>query len=105
MKCKKENKDKIEYLADSGALMMFTHERSDLIEYEELAETLTVQTASKGNTLTVKGKVFLDQQVRARRGNKLITKIISLYPVYYIPNLSMWLLSIGCLLANGLELQ
>ena len=57
VKCKKNKRqDLIELLADSGASLNFTHERSDLSEFQEVHDDdFDVQTAMKSPTLTVKG--------------------------------------------------
>ena len=54
----KKNKkhDLIELLADSGASLNFTHERSNLSEFQEVHDDdFDVQTAAKSPPLTVKG--------------------------------------------------
>ena len=57
VKCKKNKKqDLVELLADSGALLNFTHERSDLSEFQEVHDNdFDVQTAAKSPPLAVKG--------------------------------------------------
>ena len=57
MKCKKNRKqDLIELLADSGTLLNFTHERSNLSEFQEVYDDdFDMQTATKSPPLTVKG--------------------------------------------------
>ena len=43
-------------LADSGASLNFTYDRSDLSEYQEISDQdFSVQTASKSPSLAVKG--------------------------------------------------
>lgn len=109
VKCKKGNNKKdhtIEILADSGASLTFTNDRSDLSEYETIDDNeLIVQTASKSNPLRVRGKgaVFISHFVEIR--GKQVEKISRLYPVFYIPGLSIRLLSIGSLLNQGLLLR
>jgi hypothetical protein len=59
VKCKthKKNQDKIEIMADSGASNCFTHTQSNLTEFEVLDDNdLVVKTASKTNSLKIKGK-------------------------------------------------
>jgi hypothetical protein len=53
--CKKQ--DKIKIMADSGASNCFMHTQSDLTEFEVLDDNdLVVKTASKTNSLKIKGK-------------------------------------------------
>jgi hypothetical protein len=58
VRCKThKTQDKIEIMADSGASNCFTHTQSDLSEFEVLNDKdLVVQTASKTNSLKIKGK-------------------------------------------------
>ena len=58
VRCKtRETQDKIEIMADSGASKCFTHTQSDLTEFEVLNnKDLVVKTASKTNSLRIKGK-------------------------------------------------
>ena len=57
VKCKKNKKQNlIELLADSGASLNFTHEWSDLSEFQEVhGDDFDVQTAVKSPPLAVKG--------------------------------------------------
>ena len=57
VKCKKNKRhDHIELLADSGASLNFTHEQSDLSEFQEVHDDdFDVQTAAKSPPLAVKG--------------------------------------------------
>jgi hypothetical protein len=56
--CKtQKTQDKIEIMADSSASNCFTHTQSDLSEFEVLDDNeLVVRTASKTNSLRIKGK-------------------------------------------------
>jgi hypothetical protein len=58
VRCKtRKNQDKIEIMADSGTSECFTHTQSDLTEFEVLDNNdLVVKTASKTNSLKIKGK-------------------------------------------------
>jgi hypothetical protein len=58
VKCKtRKTQDKIKIMADSGASNCFTHTQSDLTEFEVLDDNdLVVKTASKTNSLKIKGK-------------------------------------------------
>ena len=93
-------------MADSGASGCFTHTQSDLSEFEVLNDKdLVVRTASKANSLKIKGKGawMIMHEVTHGGKKRLITSC--LYPVYYFPSLSHRLLSVGHLLNNGLELK
>jgi hypothetical protein len=58
VKCKtQKTQDKIKIMADSGASNCFTHTQSDLSEFEVSDDNeLVVKTASKTNSLKIKGK-------------------------------------------------
>ena len=107
MRCKtRESQDKIEIMADRGASECFTHTQSDLSEFEVLNDKdLVVRTASKANSLKIKGKGawMITHEVIHGGKKRLITSC--LYPVYYLPGLSHRLLSVGLLLNDGLELK
>jgi hypothetical protein len=73
VKCKThKNQDKIEIMADSGASNCFTHTQSDLSEFEVLNDNdLVVKTASKTNSLKIKGKeVWIITHEVTHRGKK-----------------------------------
>ena len=106
VKCKKcKKQDLIESLADSGALLNFTHEQSDLSEFQEVHDDdFDVQTAAKSPPLAVKGVgcMFLTTSATSRTRSK---KLICLYPVFYIPGINHRFLSVGTLLNQGLILR
>ena len=107
-KCKTTNKTKktIEILADSGASASFTMSKSDLTEFKQITDDdLVVKTAANDNTLMIKGKGALFITHTVVSGGKSQTKTSRLYPVYYIPGLSIRLLSIGSLLKDGVVLR
>jgi hypothetical protein len=107
VKCKIcKTQDKIEMMADSSASECFTHTQGNLTEFEVLDDKdLVVKTASKTNSLKIKGKgVWIITHKVTHRGKK--QSIISrLYPVYYLPGLTHRLMSVGHLLNDGLELK
>jgi hypothetical protein len=107
VKCKThKNQDKIEIMADSGTSNCFTHTQSDLSEFEVLDDNeLVVKTASKTNSLKIKGKEawIIMHEVTHRGKKQSITSC--LYPVYYLPGLTHQLMSVGHLLNDGLELK
>ena len=106
VKCKTNKKqDLIELLADSSTSLNFTHERSNLSEFQEVHDDdFNVQTAAKSPSLTVKGVgcMFLTTSVTSRSRSE---KIIRLYPVFYIQGISHRFLSVGTLLNQGLTLR
>ena len=106
VKCKKNKKqDLVELLADSGTLLNFTHERSDLSEFQEVHDNdFDVQTAAKSPPLAVKGVgcMFLTTSVTSGSRSK---KLICLYPVFYVPGINHRFLSVGTLLNQGLMLR
>ena len=89
VRCKtQESQDKIEIMADSRASEWFTHTQSDLLEFEVLNDKdLVVRTASKANSLKIKGKGvwMITHEVTHGGKKRLITS--RLYPVYYLPGL------------------
>ena len=58
VKCKtRKTQDVMEIMADSGASSSFMHTKSDLSEFEVLDnKNLVVKTASKTNSLRIKGR-------------------------------------------------
>ena len=105
VKCKtNKRQDLIELLADSSTLLNFTHEQSDLSEFQEVHdEDFDVQTAVKSPPLAVKGVgcMFLTTSATSRTRSK---KLICLYPVFYIPGINHRFLSVGTLLNQRLML-
>ena len=106
VKCKKNKKhDLIELLADSGASLNFTHEQSDLSEFQEVHdEDFNVQTAAKSPPLAVKGVGCMFLTTSANSGIRS-KKLIHLYPVFYVPGINHRFLSVGTLLNQGLMLR
>ena len=105
VKCtKSRNSNKIEILADSGASLNFTNQRSNLCEYEEI-EIQSVETASAHSSLQAvgRGAMFISTSVLSK--GKETEWIIHLYPVFYVKALMHRYLSIGTLLNQGLELR
>ena len=95
----------IELLADSSTSLNFTHERSDLSEFQEVYDDdFNVQTATKSPPLAVKGVgcMFLTISVTSRTRSE---NLICLYPVFYVPGINHRFLSVGTLLNQGLMLR
>ena len=89
------------WLLDSGASLHFKHEFNDFIEYEaaKLADRISVRTVSEIIHIEGKGTVLLKHKVN----NKLVST--HLYPVYYIPKISMCLISMGQFLNDSLRVK
>jgi hypothetical protein len=107
VKCKThKNQDKIKIMADSSTSNCFMHAQSNLSEFEVLDDNeLVVKTASKTNSLKIKGKGawIIMHEVTHRGKKRSITS--RLYPVCYLPGLTHQLMSVGHLLNDGLELK
>jgi hypothetical protein len=107
VKCRThKTQDKIKIMADSGTSNCFTHTQSDLSEFEVLDNNeLVVKTASKTNSLKIKGKGawIITHEVTHRGKKQSVTSC--LYPVYYLPGLTHRLMSVGHLLNDGLKLE
>ena len=103
-KCKKGKKPDIsshhDWLLDSGASQHFTNDMSDFTDYQPI-ESQKINTTAKHAPLEIKGKgtVFLNHYVQTPQG--WLEKTTHLYPVFYIPGLSIRLMSVGVLLNNG----
>ena len=106
VKCKKSaNQDLIELLADSGASLNFTHERSNLSEFQEVHDDdFDVQTATKSPLLAVKGVVCMFLTASGSFGTRA-ERTIQLYPVFYVPGINHRFLSVRTLLNQGLMLR
>ena len=106
VKCKTNKKqDLIELLADSDTSLNFTHERSDLSEFQEVHDNdFDIQTAAKSPPLAVKGVGCMFLMTSAISGTRS-KKLICLYPVFYVPGINHRFLSVGTLLNQGLTLR
>jgi len=104
-KCKghQQNKDKCQWIMDSGASKHFTPVLSDFADFTPY-DRPKLQTAAVKAPLQIKGEgtVFLTHIVTSKSG---ITKevITCHFPVYHVPGMSIRLMSFGELLLNGCE--
>ena len=103
-KCKKcEDKmiDKKAWILDSSASQHFMSSKEDFIDYEVITDALEVQTASAKAILHVEGQgsILLSHLVENQGAPVIVT--MHIYPVLYIPRLSMKLLSMGFFLVNN----
>src|SRR6266702_2408415 len=87
------------WLLDSGASAHFTNNISDFIDYQPIAKSDRMPVKTAAHTIYVKGtgSVLLKHYI----ANKLI--ITQVNPVFYIPSMSMCLLSMGVFLQQGLH--
>ena len=106
VKCKNNKRqDLIELLADSSASLNFTHERSDLREFQKVHDNDSdVQTAVKSPPLAVKGVGCMFLMTSVTSGTRS-ERLIRLYPVFYIPGINHRFLSVETLLDQGLILR
>jgi hypothetical protein len=105
-KCVKKHKDQIDLLADSGASLHFTNQRSDLSNYEVVnKKDFTVTMASASHPLTVAGQGSMYLMTSGNHKEKESGQVIRLYPVFYVKGLTHKYLSVGALLNSGFELR
>ena len=100
--CKGEKALKREapWLIDSGASAHFTGDKDDLLNYEEVNDGPPVKTATTTVRIQGKGAMLIKFDLPVRGSNEIRT--LRLYPVFYIPQLTTKLLSMGTLLQSGL---
>jgi len=88
----------VDWILDSSASLHFTGDINDLIDYTPLENNITANTATSQNTQIIgKGTVMM-----AVEGSEHMVRIA---PVFYVPDLSMCLLSLGVFLRGGLQLD
>ena len=98
--CVKCQKDKTaQFIADTGASSTFTFDKNDFVTFVE--DNGTIQTADKKAVLQVQGygTVFIKHDIMVR--GKVCTVTTQLQPVYYAPEISYRLFSVGSLLQKG----
>ena len=90
--------NRVDWILDSGASLHFTGDMNDFIKYTPLEKNITANTATSANTQIIgKGTVMM-----AVEGSQHMVRIA---PVFYVPDLSMRLLSLGVFLRGGLQLN
>ena len=102
----RRNKGFVNWIMDSGATYHCTNALTNFLYYEELAEAETASTAKSNADLLIlgSGTVVIEHDVFVKP--ETINKVKTLlYPVLYIPNLSTRLISMGCLLKQGLSIE
>ena len=86
------------WLLDSGASLHFTNSLADFVEYYPLNEEIIVSTANGHSAAEGSGTVILHCET-AQDGARAAVRIA---PVYYMPELTSRLLSMGEFLLDGL---
>ena len=101
-RCKKNENTpgRARWLLDSGASSHFTYSLDYFIEYEAIKSPIVVRTASKPIHIKGKGAVLITHNI-AHNGHP-VKHTTRLYPVYYIPEITGRLLSVGEFLQQGL---
>jgi len=93
-----DHMNRVDWILDSGASLHFTGDMNDFVEYTPLEKNITANTATSANTQIIgKGTVMM-----AVEGSEHMVRIA---PVFYVPDLSMRLLSLGVFLRGGLQLN
>ena len=100
--CRHKHHDSEEWIMDSGASIHFTGYKSDFsgIQYGDFGDSETANGITK---VTAKGTVFIEHTIELEDGTEY-NRVSKLYPVFYMPRLSMRLLSMGTLLQENLEI-
>src|ERR1700694_3648516 len=104
-KCKGKEKDKCQWIMDSGASKHFTPMLSDFADFRPYDGPI-LQTAAVKAPLQIKGEgtVFLSHKVTNKAG--MVRAVVTrFYPVFHVPGMSVRLMSFGELLQNGCEVQ
>jgi hypothetical protein len=104
-KCKRQVIDQKAWILDSGASQHFTSTKIDFIDYEIIKKNAPeVNTTSAKAVLRIEGKgsILLSHFVE-NKGTRVV-KTMHIYPVLYIPRLSVKLLSVGSFLQNRQEI-
>jgi len=97
------------WMLDSGASRHFTWNMDDFVDFEYLSEPIVATTANGVAHITGKGTVLLNAPVNSdardfeKHGAKFST--VKLHPVYFMPELTTRLLSLGQFLRDGLTVQ
>ena len=91
-----------EWVMDSGASLHFTGDRNDFTYFQDgdFGESETANGLAK---ITGKGVIFIKHTVELEDGSEY-EKVSRLEPVYYMPKLTIRLLSMGTLLQQDLEM-
>jgi hypothetical protein len=85
--------NKTQWVLDSGASQHFTFDINDFVMYEAIPEPIQVLTATTTTNIVGMGAVIINTRQGAHR----------ISPVWYIPDLTTQLLSLGQFLQSGLS--
>ena len=87
-------------MADSGASLTITPYQTDLISMQTLEHPIIVQTASKSTQLQIRGvgSMFFKHEVLINGSLKAVQS--KLDQVYWLPELSSCIISVGTLLQD-----
>jgi hypothetical protein len=102
-KCKKQQL--IGWILDSGASLHFTSSKESFIDFEEIRDAPIVQTASANAPLKITGKGTIILSHYVETNGRRVPAYTRIYPVHYIPGLSVSLLSMGCFLRHNQEVK
>jgi transposase InsO family protein len=104
-RCKERISRQKAWILDSGASQHFTSTKVDFIDFEIIKNAPEVNTASAKAVLRVEGQgsILLSHFVE-NKGTRVV-KTTRIYPVLYIPGLSVKLLSVGSFLHNKQEIH
>jgi hypothetical protein len=91
------------WILDSGASLHFSPYKREFIQFEEVADSPSVNTAAANAPLQIKGKgtILLDHYVE--KNGQRIPITTRIYPVHYVPGMSIRLLSMGTFLRHNQE--
>src|SRR6267154_771125 len=84
-----------QWMLDSGASIHFTFDMNDFVEYEALSSPMIAHTATTKTNIIGSGTVILVLNERA----------IRISPVYYVPEMTCRLLSMGTFLQDGMTVE
>ena len=96
-----DTKQEAVWLLDSGASLHFTNDIRDFVQYTPLKEEIIVTTANGRTKASGVGTVILF--CKAAHGRARAS--VRIAPVYYMPELTSRLLSMGEFLRDGLEVR
>ena len=104
-KCKHRVALQEAWILDSGASQHFTNTKDGFLDFEVVRNAPEVNTASANAKLRIEGKgTILLSHLVEDKGSRIV-KTTRIYPVLYIPGLSVKLLSMGGFLQNEQEVR
>ena len=90
--CECKSSEHLDWMIDSGASLHFTGDINDFVEYTPFEQVVPVDTANSTTSIEGKGTVIL-----------LLAsgEYVRIYPVHYVPDMKVKLLSLGTFLRAG----